>query len=131
NAGIAALRARGIGTMLTIPGDVPGVTSAEIERLLAEHGAAPAFTIAPAHDGRGSNAILASPPELVPLAFGNDSFLPHLEAARRVGVEPKVIRLEGIGLDIDNPEDLAAFAAMGWRCRTGDLLARQAAMVSA
>jgi 2-phospho-L-lactate/phosphoenolpyruvate guanylyltransferase len=122
-AGMNALRVEGVPTMLTIPGDVPGVTSAEIEHLLAEHGTAPAFTITPAHDNRGSNAILASPPDLVPLTFGTDSFLPHLESAREHGVEPKIIRLDGVGLDIDNPEDLAAFARKNWRSRTLDLLA--------
>jgi len=127
-AAIRGLAAEGATGMLTIPGDVPGVTAAEIEAVLAAHGEAPAFTVVPAHDSRGSNTIVASPPGLVPLAFGNDSFLPHLEAARRSGVEPRVLRLPGIGLDIDNPEDLLAFAARGWPTRTTDFLARAHAL---
>jgi len=127
-AAIRSLAAEGAAGMLTIPGDVPGVTAAEIEAVLAAHDAAPAFTIVPAHDSRGSNTIVASPPELVPLAFGNDSFLPHLDAARRSGVEPRVLRLPGIGLDIDNPEDLLAFAARGWPIRTTEFLARADAL---
>lgn len=123
-AGIRTLRAEGVAGMLTIPGDVPGVTATEIDRLLGAHGEAPSFTIAPAHDGRGSNTVIASPPDLVPLAFGNDSFLPHLDAVRRLGIEPTVMRLDGIGLDIDNPEDLLAFARRGWRTRTTEFLER-------
>ena len=42
----------------------------------------PRFTIAPSHDEMGSNAILMSPPDAVPLRFGDDSFRPHLAAAR-------------------------------------------------
>jgi 2-phospho-L-lactate guanylyltransferase len=104
------LRAEGQQGMLAIPGDVPLVTPEEIARLLAAHDRDPDFVIAPAHDSRGSNAVLCVPPDVVPLKFGNDSFLPHLEASRRAGLEPTVVRLPGIGLDIDNPGDLAAFA---------------------
>ena len=72
--------------MLTIPGDVPLVSAADIARLVAAHSAEPAFTIVPARDERGSNAILCSPADRVPLRSGNDSFFPHLAAARRCGV---------------------------------------------
>ena len=93
--------------MLTVPGDIPLITPEEISRLLAAHGDAPAFSIVPAHDWRGSNAILMTPPDAVPLAFGDDSFLPHLAAARHLGIEPAVLPMPGIGLDIDNERDLA------------------------
>jgi 2-phospho-L-lactate guanylyltransferase len=101
--------------MLAIPGDVPLITPDEVQTLVAAHQRDEDFVIAPAHDGRGSNAILCAPPGRVPLAFGNDSFLPHLETARRAGVEPRVVRLAGIGLDIDNPQDLAAFLKVATR----------------
>ena len=103
------LAAGGAAGMLTCPGDIPRITAAEIAAVLAAHGPAPAFTIVPAHDGRGSNAVLVSPPDAVALSFGDDSFLPHLETARRAGLEPIVLHLPGIGLDIDNPEDARAF----------------------
>ena len=101
--------------MLAIPGDVPLIIPDEVQILIAAHQHDEDFVIAPAHDGRGSNAILCAPPGRVPLAFGNDSFLPHLAAARRAGVEPRVVRLAGIGLDIDNPQDLAAFLKVATR----------------
>jgi 2-phospho-L-lactate guanylyltransferase len=99
--------AEGRAGMLTVPGDIPLITADEVARLFAAHGDAPAFSIVPAHDRRGSNAILMTPPAAVPLAFGNDSFLPHLDAARRLGIEPAIVPLPGIGLDIDNGPDLA------------------------
>ncbi len=116
------LAREGRTAMLTIPGDVPLVTPDEIRELIAAHDRTPDFVITPAHDGRGSNAVLCAPPELVPLQFGDDSFVPHLAAARRIGIEPKVIRLAGIGLDIDNPRDLAAFLKIPTRTRTRALL---------
>lgn len=99
--------------MLTCPGDIPGVTADEAEGLLAQHAAAPAFTIVPAHDARGSNAVLLSPPDLLPLRFGNDSFMPHLEAARQHGLAPTVLRFPGFALDIDNPQDARDFLSSG------------------
>ena len=115
--------AQGRNTMLTLPGDLPLVTAAEIEQLIAAHRPAPAFTIAPAHDEQGSNAILMSPPDAVPLRFGEDSFFPHLAAARASGIEPCVVRLPGIAFDIDNPQDLDHFARLGTRTRAGRLVA--------
>jgi 2-phospho-L-lactate guanylyltransferase len=117
------LAAEGRGAMLTLPGDIPLVTAAEIERLIAAHRPPPCFTIAPSHDEMGSNAILMAPPDAVPLRFGDDSFRPHLAAARAVGIEPTIVRLPGIALDIDNPADLAHFARLGSRTRAGLWLA--------
>ena len=107
-----------------MPGDIPLVTADEICRLLAAHREAPAFTIAPSHDQQGSNAIILSPPDAVPLRFGDDSFFPHLAAARACGIEPTIVRLPGIAMDIDNPVDLAHFSKLGSRTRAGLWLAR-------
>jgi len=121
-AGARALAAEARAAMLTVPADVPLVTPDEIAELIAAHDRTPDFLITPAHDGRGSNAVLCAPPELVALQFGDDSFVPHLEAARRIGIEPKVVRLAGIGLDIDHPRDLVAFLKIPSRTRTRALL---------
>jgi 2-phospho-L-lactate guanylyltransferase len=109
-AGARLFAEEGHSGMLTVPGDVPLVTAAEITQLVAAHRPAPAFTIAPSRDERGSNAILCSPSDAVPLRFGEDSFFPHLRAAEACSIRPTVVRLPGIALDIDTPEDLAAFA---------------------
>jgi 2-phospho-L-lactate/phosphoenolpyruvate guanylyltransferase len=109
--------------MLTFPGDIPLITPAEIAQLLAAHRPAPAFTIAPSRDERGSNAIICSPPDAVPLRFGEDSFFPHLRAAESCGIRPTVLRLAGVALDVDTPEDLAAFALLPSPTRARALLA--------
>jgi 2-phospho-L-lactate guanylyltransferase len=117
------LAANGAAGMLTVPGDIPLVTADEITQLLEAHRPAPAFTIAPSHDEQGSNAIIVSPPEAVPLRFGEDSFFPHLAAAEAHGIRPTVLHLPGIALDIDNPVDLLHFARLGSRTRAGLWLA--------
>ena len=105
------LAAEGKDALLTVPGDIPRVTSAEIDALISSCLMPPSFTIVPAHDELGSNAVLCAPPFSVPLRFGDDSYFPHLIAAREQGIEPTIIRLTGIGLDIDHPADLRAFIA--------------------
>jgi 2-phospho-L-lactate guanylyltransferase len=107
-AAAAWLRDKGAEGMIALPGDVPLATTAEIEQVLAAHRLAPAMTIVPARDGRGSNCIACSPPDLIAFRFGNDSFHPHLDEAAAHGVTPVILKLPGIGLDIDRPDDLAA-----------------------
>jgi 2-phospho-L-lactate/phosphoenolpyruvate guanylyltransferase len=104
--------------MLTVPADIPLVRPGDIHELLAccrtaRSASGQAFCIVPAHDQRGSNAVACSPADAVPLRFGEDSFLPHLAAARERGIEPVVLRLPRIALDIDTPEDLARCIAAG------------------
>jgi 2-phospho-L-lactate/phosphoenolpyruvate guanylyltransferase len=97
--------------MLTVPGDIPRVTPAEISTVLEARQPAPSFTIAPSRDWRGSNAVLLAPPDVMPLTFGDDSCFPHIETARRHNLEPVIVLLPGIALDLDRPEDVRAFLA--------------------
>ena len=59
----------------------------------------------------GTNAALRAPADLFPLRFGNDSFLPHLAAAKATGLPCVVLKLPGFALDVDRPEDLQELAA--------------------
>lgn len=110
------------GGMLAVPGDIPLLTSAEIETLLAAHQPAPCFTIVPAHDGRGSNAVVLSPPDIVPLQFGGTSFAPHIATARRLGVRVVEVHLAGIALDIDDPNDITRFLRIPSNTRARKIL---------
>ena len=107
--------------IMTMPGDIPRLSPTEIAATLAAHRAAPSFTIVPAHDDLGSNTIVCSPPDAVPLRFGEDSFYPHLDAARGRGIDPLIVRHPGIGMDIDNPVDLVMFLKMSPSVRTRTL----------
>ena len=95
----------GYDTTVVIPGDVPLVTSAELNAVLD---AAPpeGALFVPAYDRRGSNCIVRRPANVIPLRFGNDSFLPHCEAMRKTRKPLVILELPGIGLDIDQPHEL-------------------------
>lgn len=106
----SACKARGEQSTLVIPADVPLIEGAELQKILdsAPPGGA---VLVPDAAGRGTNAAWRSPCDLFPLRFGNDSFLPHLAAARATGLPCVVLQLPGIARDVDRPEDLLELAA--------------------
>jgi 2-phospho-L-lactate/phosphoenolpyruvate guanylyltransferase len=109
--GARAFARDGAAAMLLVPADIPLVTPADVDAVLAVHGEAPAITLSPARDERGTNAVACSPADVMPLRFGGDSFIGHLRRARAHGIEPQVVRRPGLALDLDTPDDLAAFFA--------------------
>ncbi|MEE9196491.1 MAG: 2-phospho-L-lactate guanylyltransferase, partial [Alphaproteobacteria bacterium] len=112
------LAAEGCANLLVLPADVPLASPAEISQILTAQGAVPNVILVPESNGPGTNALACSPPEAIAPRFGEESFARHLEAARARGLQPKVLRLAGIGLDIDTPADLGAFCALPGASRT-------------
>jgi 2-phospho-L-lactate guanylyltransferase len=96
---------RGIDFTLVIPADIPLIEEIELRQIL-EAAPAEGSVLAPAGDGRGTNAAFRRPANLFPLRFGNDSFKPHHAAAQATGKPCVVLQLPGIAVDVDNPEDL-------------------------
>jgi 2-phospho-L-lactate guanylyltransferase len=100
---------RGVDSTLVIPGDIPLIQACELEKIL-EVAPDQGTVLVPAADGRGTNAAWRRPAGLFPLRFGNDSFKPHLTAARATQKPCIVLSLPGIALDVDNPSDLRQLA---------------------
>jgi 2-phospho-L-lactate guanylyltransferase len=96
---------QGYDTTIVIPADIPLIMADELHRVLQSAPLEGAVFV-PAYDRRGSNCILRRPASLIPLRFGNDSFLPHCEAMKRTGKELVIFDSPGIGLDVDNPLEL-------------------------
>jgi len=95
---------------VTIPGDVPYVTPAELRELAGGvRDGAP--VLVPSRSGLGTNGVALTPPDAMPLTFGEPSFARHLETARARGLAPRVLTLPGLGLDVDSPDDLTAVLA--------------------
>tara|TARA_Y100000588_G_C14058134_1_gene840187 strand:- start:153 stop:845 length:693 start_codon:yes stop_codon:yes gene_type:complete len=119
---VATLIKEDIETVAVIPGDVPLVTSAEIDLLHESHNEAPSLTVAPAHNCDGTNALLCSPPTVIQFKFGENSLSKHISLAKAVGIVPNIVRCEGLGLDIDTPSDLMALIAAPTRSRAQSYL---------
>jgi 2-phospho-L-lactate guanylyltransferase len=105
--GSRRLEQLGAGAVLRLPIDLPLITAEDIEEVLALDVPAPSTVIVPSRDGVGTNAILRRPPTLFQSHFGPDSLEKHLAEARLVNAQCEIIHLDGIGLDIDEPADIA------------------------
>jgi 2-phospho-L-lactate guanylyltransferase len=114
---------RRIGNTLVIPADIPLMQAWELEEIL-KNAPAEGSVLVPAADGRGTNAAYRSPAALFPLRFGNDSFKPHHAAAQATGKPCVVLRLPGIAVDVDSPEDLQHLLSLPGETRAQQL-ARQ------
>jgi 2-phospho-L-lactate guanylyltransferase len=123
---LAQARARQAGARLfaTVPGDVPAVTAAEIRTLVETGAGHPKRAVfVPSRSGLGTNGVAVAPPDAMPLTFGEPSFENHLAVARERGFIPHVVKLRGLGLDVDDAEDLHALVAEAPDTESGRLVA--------
>ncbi|MGA7294150.1 MAG: 2-phospho-L-lactate guanylyltransferase [Terriglobales bacterium] len=117
----AACRARGAESTLVVPADIPLIDASDLQKI-ADNAPPGGAVLVPDAAGRGTNAAWRSPGDLFPLRFGNDSFLPHLAAAKATGLPCVVLELPGIARDVDRPEDLHAIAAASGERRSQKLV---------
>ena len=114
NAALASARdvalAEGVERLVILSGDLPHLRAADVEALvaLAPH----ELGVAPDRGGMGTNALSLPLPSAAGFEFryGEASCARHLEEAARLGLAARVVRSDGLGFDIDAPEDLAALA---------------------
>lgn len=106
--GIARAVAMGATRALLVPGDCPLLDPAELERLIARPASARSVLIVPDRHGEGTNALLLTPPGVMPPSFGEGSRRRHTDLATTHGAIPEVVELPSLALDIDTPEDLEA-----------------------
>jgi 2-phospho-L-lactate guanylyltransferase len=111
NHGLLAARdeaiAAGATAVLILPIDLPEVTPAAIDAVAAQvdEPGRPLVAIVPDRHGRGTNALLISPPDAIDLCFGGASAVAHEAAARAAGA--RLVVLGGpLVLDLDTPDDL-------------------------
>ena len=64
------------------------------------------IVIAPSKDGAGTNALYFQKPNLISTVFGPRSFHKHLKLIRKKSLRHKIVRLSGIGFDLDSSYDL-------------------------
>lgn len=123
SADAAARQAMSLGalTVLLAPIDVPLVTAAEIEELVAQTRNR-GLVIVPSSDGTGTNALLRTPPDVIESRFGPGSFQAHVGQAHERGISVEIARPSGLMFDIDTPEDVAHLLARAPDCRASRFL---------
>jgi 2-phospho-L-lactate/phosphoenolpyruvate guanylyltransferase len=96
--------------LLVLPGDLPGIRAEDVAAVLragdeaATRGGA-VVVVAPDRHGRGTNALLLEPPDVIDPAFGTDSRQAHARLAAAAGAAWS--ELPGVlELDVDTPDDL-------------------------
>jgi 2-phospho-L-lactate guanylyltransferase len=102
-----AREAIGADRMLVLPADLPLVTPEALAALLrAGDGAGtPSVVLAPDRHGRGTNALLLDPPDVIDPAFGVSSRSGHAWLASSADAA-YVEAGEDLALDVDTPDDL-------------------------
>ncbi len=102
--------------LLVLPADLPGISAGDIAQLLAvadaaAHDAHRLVALAPDRHGRGTNALLLDPPDVIEPAFGGDSRDAHAGLAAAAGA--RYVEAEGLlDLDLDTPDDLLLLEAI-------------------
>jgi 2-phospho-L-lactate/phosphoenolpyruvate guanylyltransferase len=91
--------------LLMIAGDLPLVSSAALEQVVALADPSAGVVVVPDRHRLGTNALLCAPPDVVAPCFGGDSFRLHLQAAQAAGVPAQVLEVEELALDLDVAAD--------------------------
>jgi len=99
---------RGATSVLVLPADVPLVTPTDLNRMLALREKA-SMVISPSRSGKGTNALLLTPPNACPTFYGPCSFQRHLEEASKRRISFRRFTSQRIALDIDTVENLTDF----------------------
>ena len=95
--------------LMVVPGDLPGLSTGDLEAILAAGTAtgSPSVVLAPDRHGRGTNALLLDPPDAIDPAFGGDSHAGHAWLASSADIPyAEVTGRPGLELDLDTSDDL-------------------------
>ena len=112
----AVVHELGCREVVILPADLPRISGAEIDTLVRV-GRASGFAIAPDAAGVGTNALCLTCPAPFRFQFGLDSRRLHVQEAERMGLNPQLVRLPGLELDVDSPADLDLLAEEPWLTR--------------
>jgi 2-phospho-L-lactate guanylyltransferase len=108
--------------VLVVLADVPGATPSDIAAVLAE---APerGVVICPSR-AKGTGALFLRPPAVIPFRFGELSFQAHKREAAARRIEARVLHIDSLANDIDEPDDLRQLIETPAETATHRLLAQ-------
>jgi 2-phospho-L-lactate/phosphoenolpyruvate guanylyltransferase len=108
--------------LFVLLGDVPAVSAAEIESIIAELPHDVGAVIAPSRAG-GTSALAVRPPDAMEFRFGPGSLVQHENEASARNLPLNIVRLDSLLHDVDEPEDLSYLISHAAETATHRLLA--------
>jgi len=99
---------RGATSILVLPADIPLIVPTDLNRIFTL-GEKASMVISPSRNGKGTNALLLTPPKVSPTVYGPRSFQRHIKEAAKLKISFRRHRSPRIALDIDTVEDLTHF----------------------
>jgi len=100
------LAANGASSILRLPADIPLIKNQDIDNIFESFIKTGQCIIVPSASGKGTNAILRNPPDIIPSFFGENSLEKHVAALEKKSIKYLILRNKNIELDIDCEEDL-------------------------
>lgn len=94
---------------LILPADLPLLAPEDIACILELGQIERTVVISTDQHQDGTNALFIRPPGLIRYAYGVGSYQRHIHMARQAGAEVKLYESQRLMLDIDMPDDLAAY----------------------
>ncbi len=104
--GVESVSDQDIDKVIIVPADVPELDDADLTYL--DHIHKEGVTLCPADNDGGTNGLIFTPPLVISLMFGENSFDEFRKEAKRRQVSFNIARPAGLARDIDRPDDLLA-----------------------
>jgi len=120
--GLSHAISKGATSALILHGDVPLAKAEEIDELVGFVQGVYSVAIGTAASDGGTNGMALCPPDCLPLMYGVDSAAKHVTAADDLELLVTHLEMDGLGLDIDQPENLQAFLERAEQGHTLDYL---------
>jgi 2-phospho-L-lactate guanylyltransferase len=102
-----ALQIRAEEPLIVLHGDIPMLSKADISAVLNAQAELRGLIIGCDQLAEGTNLLAFDKNSRPKFAFGTDSCASHSRNAEQAGIPFKVLHRQGIGLDVDEPRDLA------------------------
>lgn len=94
--------------LVVLHGDLPLLTTEDITTVLLEQQVSGGLVIGCDQAGTGTNLLAFTAASRPRYQFGPDSCASHQRFARAAGIPVRILQRLGIGLDVDEPADVAA-----------------------
>ena len=109
---------------LILPADLPLLSPHDIKTVFTLHRMGSTVIISPSEDYSGTNLLLMTKNERIPLHYDDDSFNKHVKEATGAGLKAAIYYSDNVAFDIDHSGDVHRYFKFGRRNSTMNFLER-------